>query len=62
MISEIMNDHFHASLNNVRAYSSSVTVIHTDNSYSLPDIPDHTKALLQKYRIRLGEDINAKNR
>ena len=62
MISEIMNDHFHDSLSNVRAYSSSVAVIQTDNSYSLPDIPDHTKALLQKYRIRLGEDIHAKNR
>lgn len=62
MITETMKKQFHENLNSVRAYSSCIAVIHTNNSYSLPDIPDHTKVLLQKYRIRLGDDINAKNR
>lgn len=62
MITEVMNHTFHEDLDTIRAYSSSVSVILTNNTCSLPVIPETYASLFKKYHISLEDEFNAKNR
>ena len=62
MISDRMNHAFPDNTAVLKAYASCVSAIYKDKTYSLPVIPAHTEEFLKRYGIRLGDDINAKNR